>query len=75
MVYGEYGIFPLAIEIKSRIIFFWTKLVKGIENHKLSSIIYEVLNSLHRQGKWKAIWIETVKEILESNGYSNIYIC
>ena len=45
-----------------------------MENLKLSSIIYEVLNSLHRQDKCKAIWIEIVKEILESNGYSNIYV-
>ena len=76
VIYGlqGIGIFQLVIEIKSRIISFWTKLVKGMENHKLSSIIYEVLNSLHRRDKCKAIWIETVKEILESNGYSNIYM-
>ena len=31
MVYGELGIFPLTIEIKTRIITFWSKLVKGME--------------------------------------------
>ena len=74
MIYGELGIFPLSIEIKSRILAFWSKLVKGMENHKLSSIVYEVLNTLRRQGKIKVIWIENVKHILETNGYRNVWM-
>jgi hypothetical protein len=38
MIYGELGRYPLEIDIKSRIISFWAKLLSGKEL-KLSKII------------------------------------
>jgi hypothetical protein len=41
MIYGELGRYPLEIDIKSRIISFWAKLLSGKEL-KLSKIIYNL---------------------------------
>jgi hypothetical protein len=41
MIYGEIGRYPLEIDIKSRIISFWAKLLSGKEL-KLSKIIYNL---------------------------------
>ena len=47
MVYGELGITPLKVDISTRIVSFWSKLVNNIENSKLSSLIYNILFVLH----------------------------
>jgi hypothetical protein len=41
MIYGELGRYPLEIDIKSRIISFWAKLLSGKEL-QLSKIIYNL---------------------------------
>lgn len=40
MIYGELGVLPLYIDIQTRIISFWTKLIENSEVNKLSSIVY-----------------------------------
>ena len=41
MIYGELGRYPLEIDIKSRIISFWARIISGKEL-KLSKIIYNL---------------------------------
>jgi hypothetical protein len=41
MIYGELGRYPLEIDIKSRIISFWDRIISGKEL-KLSKIIYNL---------------------------------
>jgi hypothetical protein len=41
MIYGELGRYPIEIDVKMRIISFWTKLCCGKES-KLSTIIYKL---------------------------------
>lgn len=49
------------------------KVKNGLNENKLSSQIYEVIRSLHEQGKCKSNWIENVKRLLQTNGYGNVW--
>ena len=74
MVHGELGITPLKVDISTRIVSFWSKLVNNIENSKLSSLSYNILFALHNTKKIKSQWIETVKDLLCELGFSGIWI-
>lgn len=56
MVYGELGIYPLEIDIKARMISFWTNLL-DFNSNKLSTMIYPISYSLNELGKCKSYWI------------------
>lgn len=71
MIYGEFGIFPLRIEIQTRMISFWSKLL-NYENNKLSSFMYMVLLSLNRRDM-KNGWISEIKNILVQCGMSGLW--
>ena len=45
IVYGELGAIPLDVDIKSRMLTFWTRLCSG-EKHKISNTIYSLLYTL-----------------------------
>ena len=72
MVYGELGVYPLTLEIKTRIVSFWTKLQNEGEND-ITESMYKILFSLNEKGKLKSNWVDYVKHILCSNGYGNIW--
>ena len=56
MVYGETGIMPLKIDIKSRLIAFWIKITDNIVNQtKLSTIIYLIIRTLCDEKKMQII--------------------
>ena len=56
MVYGEFGRFPLAIQIKIRMIKFWTKILTG-KNNKISFKLYLLLLYLHKNNIYACKWI------------------
>ena len=72
MVYGELGVYPLTLEIKTRIVSFCTKLQNEGEND-ITESMYKILFSLNEKGKLKSNWVDYVKHILCSNGYGNIW--
>ena len=74
MVYGELGITPLKVDISTRIVSFWSKLVNNIEYSKLSSLIYSILFVLYNAKQIKSQWIENVKDLLCEFGFSGIWI-
>ena len=43
MIYGEFGVTSLEIDIKIRILSFWANFIEGTENDKLSSIVYGII--------------------------------
>ena len=43
MIYGELGVTPLEIDIKTRILSFWANFIEGTENDKLSSTVYGII--------------------------------
>lgn len=72
MVYGELGAYPLSIDIYTRVVAFWIKLnVKGINATALS--VYNVIYGLNNQGKLNSKWLDNVKNLICTNGYSNIW--
>lgn len=73
MIYGELGATPLYIDIQVRLVSFWCKLIENSDKHKLSSFVYDAIYELHQHNQIKSVWIETVKDILCSNGFSGVW--
>ncbi|MCG7879466.1 MAG: reverse transcriptase family protein [Candidatus Thiodiazotropha endolucinida] len=72
-IYGELGINPLYIDIQTRMISFWTKLIENNATDKLSSTVYNIIYEMHNANKIRSPWIEKVKTILCSLGFSAIW--
>ena len=72
MIYGELGRYPLEIDIKSRIISFWAKLLSGKEL-KLSKIIYYLCYYMSIKNVEHFTWLDHVKKILNECGFT--YTC
>jgi hypothetical protein len=60
MIYGELGRYPLEIDIKSRIISFWAKLLSG----KLSKIIYDLCYCMSINNVEHFTWLDNVKLLM-----------
>lgn len=72
MLYGELGIHPIEIDIHSKTISFWTKLVKP-ENRKLSSCMYYILMSIQSHSATKFNWLIHLKQIFIDCGQIGIW--
>ncbi len=72
MIYGELGRYPLEIDIKSRIISFWAKLLSGKEL-KLSKIIYNLCYYMSIKSMEHFTWLDNVKKILNECGFAYIW--
>ena len=73
MVYGEFGRFPLAIQIKTRMIKFWTKILTG-KNSKISFKLYLLLLYLHKNNIYSCKWILFIEKILQDVGLNYIWL-
>ena len=73
MIYGELGVAPLYIDVQSRIISFWTKLVESPFENKLSSKVYRVIYEMHASNKVTSPWIKFVKNLLCSLGFPVVW--
>lgn len=74
MIYGELGIMPVALDIKTRVISYWSKLLSMHEKPtRLSYVMYHILYNLHKNKILKSQYIENVKCLLESSGFSGIW--
>ena len=78
IVYVEVGVYPLKIDIYSRMISYWGKL-NSIENFgSLANSVYLVANSFYKYSNISSRstyfkWINSIKEILCTSGYSGIW--
>ena len=72
MIYGELRIMPLKIDIQTRIISFWSKLIEN-ENEKLTSSVYQIILELHNTRKFLSPWVEFVKHLICSLGFPVIW--
>ena len=68
MVYGELGETPLHIDM----ILYWARLINSKEN-KLSKMIYSLIYKLYEKDLFHSTWISSVKNILDSAGFSGIW--
>ena len=73
MIYGELGIKPIQVDIETRTIAFWAKLIEADMHNKLSSAIYTVIYEMTKEKKIKSFWIENIKTLLCSLGFSGIW--
>lgn len=76
MIYGELGVVPLSINMKNRVIAYWTRIIDNIESDKttkLASKLYIIMHDLHNQNKLKSQWLDSVKYYLCSLGFSGIW--
>ena len=72
MIYGELGIKPISLDIKARVISFWSKLVTNQDN-KLSSLIYTVIHRMHKGNTIKSNYIKNIENILNACGFSGLW--
>ena len=63
IIYGEFGIFPIKIDIYTRMITFWGKLVET-QNSKLSSLVYKIVFSMYNHSNFNSDWIGSIRNIL-----------
>lgn len=67
MVYGEFGVYPIEIDIKTRMINYWTKLIEP-NSLKFSSLLYKFL--FNTVSDKKSLWLEYIKGIMINCGFS-----
>ena len=75
MIYGEIGAVPLAVEIKSRRLSFWSKMIETEQDniYKLSPLIYRVIYALHTSHRLKSQWLDSLKTLICSLGFAGIW--
>jgi hypothetical protein len=72
MIYGKLMRYPLEIDIKSRIVSFWAKLLSGKEL-KLSKIIYNLYYCMSIKTVEHFTWLDNVKNILKECEFAYIW--
>ena len=73
MIYGEFGRFPLEIQVKTRTIKFWAKILTG-KNTKISYKMYGLLLYLLNKDIYSCKWILCIQNILQAVGLNYIWI-
>ena len=72
MIYGELGVKPIALDSKTRTISFWSKLITQ-EGNKLSASVYQILFHMHKNNIIKSEYINNIKNIINTYGFSGIW--
>ena len=70
LVYGELGRYPLDINIKCRMLCFWSRLMT---TEKLSSKIYKLLFKLYANENSQTLYVKNIQNILDNIGLSFIF--
>ena len=70
LVYGELGRYPLDINIKCRMLCFWSRLMT---TEKLSSKIYKLLFKLYAHENSQTLYVKNIQNILDNIGLSFIF--
>ena len=69
MLHGETGGYPISINIKCKMIAFWSRLIHGNCN-KLS---YKMYSCMLNQENANFKWLSKIKQILDSVGLTHFY--
>ena len=73
MLYGELGIHPLSVSIKSRMIGFWQHMINGKQD-KISNRLYSILLAIHNRGFFHCKWLMYIKCILTDSGKEHVWL-
>jgi hypothetical protein len=71
MILGELGIYPLHVQVKVRMIRFWSSICT--DGYKFSSKMYNILYKLHLAGLYTSDWLKWVTETLVETGYEAVW--
>lgn len=74
MVRGETGCYPLKVDITSRVLCFWFKMINGRNKYKLSHMLYKCMFGMYMDGYFKCGWLQFVKDKLDSLGLSYMFL-
>lgn len=71
MVYGEFGVFPISVDIQSRMVSYWTKIISNDSALKFSNLLYKFLynSNISKTSKW----LQYVKGVIINCGFSGIW--
>ena len=75
-MYGEVDTPPLIVNIKSRVLLFWSSLIMRDENNRcntISSILYRLLLKWHVFDVYTSPWLMFVKYTLNNIGLSGVW--
>ena len=72
MIYGELGIYPLEIEIKSRLFGYWVRVVCSHEQ-KINKQLYNALLTFSKDGTYLSKWISYIHVLLLQNGFGFVW--
>jgi hypothetical protein len=73
MVYGETGRFPIYINVYSRMISYWVKLLSG-DGLEIVNVLYRFLYTQYCNKTFKNHWFECIKKKLNRYGLSYVSI-
>ena len=75
MIYGEFGILLLRIDIQSRMISFWAEVNEDVEENerKLSPLIYKLIYKLQNTNNFKSQWTDCLQKRICSLGFGGIW--
>ena len=73
MIYGELGVFPIYIDIQSRMVSFWTKVADDEGKNETAFALYKLILRLNEQNKLNSKWLSHLKHLICSNGFGNIW--
>ena len=74
MALGETGRFPVSIHINTRVVSFWSRIIRTSNKNKLSSIMYNIMYAHYRINTVESKWLKHVKNILDNCGVSFIWL-
>ena len=64
---------PLHVDIQTRTISFWLKLVENDNQSKLSVIMYNIIYNFSNERKANILWVNNIKNLLCSLGFSGLW--
>lgn len=67
MIYGETGLLPLELQIKTRILNFWAKLINS-KDEKICNVLYRTVHYLHVNNVVASPWVSFVSNIFNELG-------
>ena len=73
MVYGELVATPLSLILQSRMVMFWARIKQLEGNPKISSLLFQILLEMYKNGNFCSAWVMAVKNVLEGCDFAGAW--
>ena len=67
-VRSETGGIPASVDVKSRVLCYWYKLVNISDNSRICKVMYDLMLKMYVDGFYKHHWIDFIKTTLDNLG-------